>query len=354
MSGGVDSSVAAAILKSQGYQVFGITMCFDIPLEQGGRPSCCGADAIQDARHVAQMLNIPHHVLSFCQELNDKVIKYFIDEYHKGRTPNPCVRCNQYLKFGTLLKKIRMMGGDYFATGHYAKITRDPLRRRFELKKSVQGAKDQSYFLYQIKKEDLPYILFPIGGLVKSQVRALAKKYNLRNAQKKESQDICFVTTGDYKDFLQKRAPEALGVPGPIKDDQGLVLGQHQGLGFYTIGQRDGLRVAVGHPIYIYKMEKETNTIYVGPKERLLSRGFLAKEVNFVSRDFPKKPIEVKVKIRYNQPEVRARLIPLKEGKVDICFYKPQASVTAGQSVVFYRFDVVLGGGIIEKPFENL
>ncbi|MFA6379340.1 MAG: tRNA 2-thiouridine(34) synthase MnmA [Candidatus Omnitrophota bacterium] len=353
MSGGVDSSVVAAILKSKGYQVFGITMCFDIPLESGSRPSCCGADAVQDAKNVAQTLNIPHHVLSFGQDLNDKVIKYFIDEYRKGRTPNPCVRCNQYIKFGTLLKKVRLLGGDYLATGHYAKIVHRSLRRRFELKKSVQGSKDQSYFLYQIKKEDLPFILFPLGGLVKNQVRALAKKFGLRNAQKKESQDICFVTGGDYKDFLKKKAPEALGSPGLIKDEQGNVLGEHQGLGFYTIGQRDGLGIALGHPVYIYKMEKETNTIYVGPKERLLSRGLLAKEVHFVSRDFPKKPIEVKVKIRYNQPEVRARLIPLKEGKVDVCFHKSQASVTPGQSVVFYRSEVVLGGGIIEKSFEN-
>lgn len=353
MSGGVDSSVAAAILKSQGYQVFGITMCFDIPLEAGNRPSCCGVDAIQDAKNVAQTLNIPHHVLSFGQDLNDKVIKYFIDEYRKGRTPNPCVRCNQYVKFGTLLKKVRLLGGDYLATGHYAKIQYSPLRRRFELKKSIQGSKDQSYFLYRIKKEDLPFILFPLGGLVKSEVRGLAKKFGLRNAQKKESQDICFVTSGDYKEFLKKRAPEALGPPGVIKDTLGNILGEHQGLGFYTIGQRDGLRIALGHPMYIYKMEKETNTIYVGSKEHLLSWGLSAKEVNFVSKDFPKKPIEVKVKIRYNQPEVRARLIPLKDGNVDVCFDKPQASVTPGQSVVFYRSDVVLGGGTIEKSFEN-
>ncbi len=353
MSGGVDSSVAAAILKSQGYQVFGMTMCFDIPLGPGQRPSCCGADAIQDARHVAQALNIPHHVLSFGQDLNDYVIEHFIDEYRKGRTPNPCVRCNQYIKFGTLLKKIRLLGGDYLATGHYAKIARRPLDRRWVLKKSVQGSKDQSYFLYQMKKEHLPYILFPLGGLVKNQVRDLAKKFGFRNAQKKESQDICFVTGGDYKDFLQERAPEALGSSGPIKDDQGHLLGEHQGLGFYTIGQREGLGIAVGHPLYIYHIDHATNTIYVGPKDRLLSPGLLAREINFISQEFPKKATEVKVKIRYNQPEVKACLVPKPGKKIEVRFHKPQLSVTPGQSVVFYRSDIVLGGGIIEQSLSE-
>jgi tRNA-specific 2-thiouridylase len=348
----VDSSVAAAILKNQGYQVIGITMCFDIPLGSGQRPSCCGADAIQDAKNVARVLGIPHHVLSFGQDLNEQVIAPFIEEYARGRTPNPCVRCNQYLKFGTLLKKVRLLGADYLATGHYAKINYNPLKRRYQLKKSIQGSKDQSYFLYQIKKENLPFILFPLGGLVKKQVRDLARKYELGNAQKRESQDICFVPDGDYKQFLRQRAPQALGSPGLIKDADGNILGEHQGVGSYTIGQRDGLGIALGHPVYIYKIEHKTNTIYVGPKESLLSQGLRAKHVNFVSADFPKKPIEVKVKIRYNQPDVKARLFPHGEGKVDLFFYNPQASVTPGQSVVFYRSDLVLGGGIIEKPLN--
>ena len=353
MSGGVDSSVAAAVLKRQGYQVFGITMCFDIPRGPGHRPSCCGADAINDARQVAQKLNIPHHVLSFGQELDEHVIKDFIEEYRQGRTPNPCVRCNQHLKFGSLVKKIRMLGGDYLATGHYAKITYQPLPRRFQLRKSVQGSKDQSYFLYRIPKEHLPFILFPVGGLNKDQVRNLANTFGFHNAQKKESQDICFVPDGDYARFLKDRAPEALGSPGPIKDAQGRVLGAHQGMGFYTIGQRDGLGLALGHPVYIYRMDQGTNTIYVGPREQVFSPGLSAGEVHFVSVDFPKKPIEVKVKIRYNQPEVKARLCLRDDGKADVHFHRPQASVTPGQSVVFYRGDIVLGGGIIEKPLGN-
>jgi len=352
MSGGVDSSVAAALLKSQGYDVVGITMCFNTSFADGKRPSCCGVDAIQDAKNVAQILHIPHYVLNFSQDLQKKVIDDFFQEYLKGRTPNPCVRCNQYLKFGTLLKKVRALGGDYLATGHYAKIERKKFSKTLMLKKSIQGSKDQSYFLYQIREKDLPFVLFPLGGLTKEKVRALARKYGLKNAQKKESQDICFIPDSGYQKFLKDHLGAETFTPGPIKDEQGKTLGQHQGIAFYTIGQRDGLGVALGVPAYIYKIDSATNTIYIGPKERLYSKGLIARGLNFVSRESPKKTIEVEVKIRYNHSQVRAHLKCVHD-TAEVIFDKPQMSVTPGQSVVFYQKDVLLGGGIIEQAVEK-
>ncbi len=349
MSGGVDSSVAAAILKEKGYNVVGVTMCFNISLSESKRPSCCGADAIEDAKCAAQTLNIPHYVLNFGQDLEKEVISYFVDEYLQGRTPNPCVRCNQYIKFGSLLKKVKLLGADYLATGHYAKRTCNLFSKNYELKKSIQGSKDQTYFLYQIKKEDLPFILFPLGGLVKDKVRKMAKQYVLKNAQKKESQDICFIPDSGYQKFLEVRLGKKVARPGPIKDIDGKILGQHQGIAFYTIGQREGLGIAAGKPVYIYKIDKESNTIYVGEARHLFSKGLIAQDLNFVSMKFPKKEIEVSVKIRYNHSEVKAFLIPRGLKEVEVRFKKPQKSVTPGQSVVFYRKNVLLGGGIIQE-----
>ncbi len=351
MSGGVDSSVAAALLKKQGYRVVGITMCFNISLAPGKKPSCCGVDAIEDAKRVAQTLDIPHYVLNFGKELNEKVIDPFVNEYLSGRTPNPCVRCNQYVKFGTLLKKAKALGADYLATGHYVKISRGLLNKRFKLKKGAQESKDQSYFLYQIRKEDLPFLLFPLGGLVKSKVRKIAKQYNLKNAQKKESQDICFVPDSGYQKFIEDRVGKESVSIGSIKDKDGNVLGEHKGVAFYTIGQREGLGIAVGKPVYVYKINKKENTIYVGDKDSLLSKEFSLKDVNFVSCDIPKKEIEVKVKIRYNHPEVKARLVYQEPGKAKISLRRVQRSVTPGQSAVFYRNNIVLGGGVINKVF---
>lgn len=348
MSGGVDSSVAAALLQAQGYEVVGVTMCFNTSFADGKRPSCCGVDAIQDAKAVAQTLHIPHYVLNFSQDLQKKVIDDFFQEYIQGRTPNPCVRCNQYLKFGTLLNKVKALGADYLATGHYARIERRRFHQGFALKKSIQGTKDQSYFLYQIQQKDLPSILFPLGSLTKERVRALARKYGLRNAQKKESQDICFIPDSGYQKFLKDHLGPQAFAPGPIKDAQGKVLGQHQGIAFYTIGQRDGLGVALGKPAYVYNMEAATNTLYLGPKESLYSQGLVARHLNFVSQEYPKKTIEVEVKIRYNHPQVRAHLT-CGQGVAEVYFDKPQMSVTPGQSAVFYKKDILLGGGIIEK-----
>lgn len=349
MSGGVDSSVAAALLKKEGYKVIGVTMCFNIDSAQSQKPSCCGADAIEEARRVSQILDIPHYVLSFGAQLEKDVIENFVGQYMEGLTPNPCVECNQHIKFGSLLKKIREMGGDYLATGHYARISYNRFNKSFNLKKAKDAKKDQAYFLYKIKKENLPFILFPIGGFTKTKVRKLAQQFRLPSAARKESQDICFIPKGNYQDFIKERLGLKAFTPGPICNEDGKVLGEHKGIAFYTIGQRDGLGIAVGKPVYIYRIEKKENAIYVGSKEKLFDGGLFAKDVNLIGMNFPKKKIEVKIKIRYNQPEVKAWLLAAGKDKIKIEFQKPQWAVTPGQAVVFFRRDVVLGGGTIEQ-----
>ncbi|MDP8266509.1 MAG: tRNA 2-thiouridine(34) synthase MnmA [Candidatus Aceula meridiana] len=351
MSGGVDSSVAAALLKKKGYKVVGVTMCFNISSSQGKRPSCCGAEAIEEAKRAAQVLDIPHYVLSFGDDLQKYVIDDFVKEYLDARTPNPCVQCNRMVKFGSLLKKVKLMGADFLATGHYARADYSKTRRRFELKKGKDKKKDQGYFLYKIQKENLSSILFPLGGLKKKKVRLLAKKLHLPSAERRESQDICFIPKGSYQEFIQDRLGKKAFKPGEICDFKGNVLGQHKGIAFYTIGQRDKLGIAVGKPVYVYRIDKTTNTIFVGDKKCLLAHGLIAEDVNFVSMNIPKKKIEVQIKIRYNQPEVKAWLSQDKGGRVRVDFYTPQMAVTPGQSVVFYRKDIILGGGIIKDVF---
>lgn len=350
MSGGVDSSVVAGMLKEQGYDVVGVTMCFSISHPDSKKPSCCGVDGIQDAKRAAQLLGIPHYVLDFAKDINDYIIENFTDEYLNGRTPNPCVRCNQHLKFGTLYDKVRALGAGYLATGHYAKIDQNLDNGRFEMKKAVDGRKDQSYFLYSMKQDVLPTVLFPLGHLTKTEVRELARRYGLNTADKPESQDICFVPSGGYKEFIRRRLGDAVFQPGEFKDQDGRVVGQHQGIVNYTIGQRDKLGIALGRPVYVYKIEKETNTVYVGPLNYLYAKGLIASGFNPVSMDIPSGEIDVMARIRYNSPEVKARLTYLGEGKVRIEFAEPQKSVTPGQSVVFYNRDVVLGGAVIEEP----
>ena len=351
MSGGVDSSVAAALLKREGYKVVGVTMCFNIAALSGKKPSCCGEEAIEDARRVAQILDIPHYVLNFSDDLQKCVIDDFVKEYLNARTPNPCVQCNRLIKFGSLLKKVKLMGADFLATGHYARVGYSRSRRRFELKKGKDRAKDQAYFLYKIRKENLPFILFPLGGLEKKKVRLLAKKFKLPSAKRKESQDICFIPDGNYQQFMEDRLGSKAFKPGPICDSNGNILGQHKGIAFYTIGQRDKLGIAVGKPVYVYRIDKKTNTICVGDKSQLLAHGLIAKDVNFLSMNFSKKKIEVKIKIRYNQSEVKAWLSSAEAGGMRVTFHTPQLAVTPGQSVVFFQKDIILGGGIIKDIF---
>ncbi len=352
MSGGVDSSVVAGLMKEAGHDVVGVTMCFSITHPNSKKPSCCGVDGITDARRAAQILDIPHYVLDFAADINDFIIEDFTNEYLSGRTPNPCVRCNQHLKFGSLYKKVMAQGADFLATGHYGKIVFNSQKNGYELHRAVDQRKDQSYFLYSMAKETLPKVLFPLGDLNKAQVRELARKYQLNTAEKAESQDICFVPDGGYKEFIRQRVGNAVFVPGPFKNERGEIVGQHQGIANYTIGQRDKLGIALGVPVYVYKIEKETNTVYVGPLSMLYSAGLLANNFNPVSMDIPQTTIEVAARIRYNAELVKARLTYLGQDSVRLYFDEPQKSVTPGQSVVFYDGDVVLGGATIEEPIK--
>jgi len=370
MSGGVDSSVAAALLKSQGYEVIGITMCFsayggstfggNLPDSTTKRPTCCGIKAIEDAKRVAHKLEIKHYVLNFNKVLQEKVIKDFCREYLKGRTPNPCVRCNQYIKFDALLKKAFSLDAKYLATGHYARIeeNREPRteNREYLLKKAKDLHKDQSYFLYRLGQNQLKAILFPLGNYTKDQVRKIAREFALPVADKLASQEICFLPDADYRRFLKAQISATGGSafggktdikPGPIIDKENNILGQHKGIAFYTIGQREGLGIARGYPLYVIKINPKNNCITVGKKEDVYADEFLLRDIHFILTPIKKKVV-LKVRIRYNHREAPARVIFLKH-KIKVKFKKPQFAVTPGQSAVFYDKDVVLGGGIIDK-----
>jgi len=348
MSGGVDSSVAAALIKEAGYNTVGVTMNFNI-MRNDCKASCCGIDGIADAMSAADILQIPHQVLNFSRDIDEHIIANFTEEYLKGRTPNPCVRCNQYLKFGLLYEKVKALGADYLATGHYGKVVFNTVRGCHELKKASDPKKDQSYFLYSIKKEILSSVLFPLGDLTKVQVRKIAGQFALNTAQKPESQDICFVPASGYKKFIEDRLGCEVMIPGDFVDETGKVIGRHKGLANYTIGQRDKLGIALGFPVYVYKIDPATNTVHVSGLERLYARGLTGRRANWVSIEIPQETIEVSVKIRYNSPEVKAFLTPVDQDTVRAEFALPQKSVTPGQSVVFYDGDVVLGGAVIES-----
>jgi tRNA-specific 2-thiouridylase len=350
MSGGVDSSVVAALLKSQGYDVVGVTMCFSIFHPNSKKPSCCGVEGIDDARRAAQILVIPHYVLDFAADINDYIIENFTSEYLSGRTPNPCVRCNQHLKFGSLYAKVMSLGAGYLATGHYAKIHYNDGRGIYEMKKADDQKKDQSYFLYSMNRETLPKVLFPLGDLNKKEVRALAEQFQLNTANKAESQDICFVPDSGYKQFIKDRVGESAFVPGPFINHEGKVVGEHSGIANYTIGQREKLGIALGYPAHVYKIEKSTNTVHVGPISCLFASGLRATQFNPLSMDIPKEPVRVMARIRYNAPEIPGILSYEDNGQIRFDFDEPQKSVTPGQSVVFYGGDVVLAGAVIEEP----
>jgi len=357
MSGGVDSSVVAGLIKEAGYNTIGVTMCFNIT-HSDGKASCCGIDGIADAKRAADILDIPHYVLNFAHDINAYIIDNFTDEYLNGRTPNPCVRCNQHLKFGTLYQKVKDLGGEYLATGHYGKIEFNPEHNRHELKKAIDPKKDQSYFLYSMRKETLASVMFPLGGMTKPHVRELARKFSLNTAEKPESQDICFVPSSGYKKFIEDRVGTEAMTPGPFVDQNGKVIGQHKGLANYTIGQRDKLGIALGYPVYVYKMDRQTNSVHIGDLRKLYSGGLVAGGMNWLSIEIPQETIEVSARIRYNSPEVKAYLTPVGQDAVRVHFAEPQKSVTPGQSVVFYDGDVVLGGAVIDSslacPDEDL
>lgn len=348
MSGGVDSSVAAYLLKNDGYDVIGITMKIweneGIEKENG----CCSYSAVYDARRVADHIGIPHYVLNFKRDFKEKVIDYFVDEYLKGKTPNPCIACNRYIKFDVLLNKAEQLGADFVATGHYAKIMFDESRNRYIIKKGNDPGKDQSYTLYNLTQEQLSKILMPLGYYYKSEIREIAKKIGLKVHNKPDSQEICFIPNDDYKEFL-KQYTNAEIKPGPILDTRGNVVGKHKGIPYYTIGQRRGLGVALGRPVYVKEILPEKNTIIVGYEEEVKERGLIANRVNLVAVESIKGKMRVNSRIRYNAKETPSTIEQASPNKVKVMFQEPQKGVAPGQSVVFYKDDIVIGGGIIES-----
>jgi tRNA-specific 2-thiouridylase len=352
MSGGVDSSVAAALLKEQGYVVSGVTMkIWDGEAFSGEvrRSGCYGPgeeEDIKDAQRVAEILAIPFHVLDLKTEYKSHVLDYFCREYLSGRTPNPCIRCNRWIKFDALWKRARESGieFDYFATGHYARVEYDENRRRHSLKKARDLRKDQSYFLFSLPQEQLGHSLFPVGNYTKEEVRKMASDFGLDVNDKPESQDFI---AGGYSSLMKGPVHS-----GPILDRQGNVLGQHKGIPFYTVGQRRGLGISAKEPLYVSDIVPEKNAIVVGSKEELYSDELIAAGLNWIA-ERPTQPIKAKAKIRYLHREAEAMIVPLDENKAYVKFQEPQMAITPGQAVVFYDGEVVLGGGTIESTEER-
>lgn len=350
MSGGVDSSVAACILKEQGYDVIGVTMQIwqdeeQTLLEENG--GCCGLSAVEDARRVASKLDIPHYVMNFKREFQDKVVNYFVEEYLAGRTPNPCNACNRYIKWEALLSRSMEIGADYIATGHYARISRLS-NGRYAIRNSVTAKKDQTYALYNLTQEQLSRTLMPIGEYTKEEIRALAEKYELPVASKPDSQDICFIPDGDYGAFLQKEVPERLPGAGNFVTKDGKVLGIHKGITHYTIGQRKGLGLSMGHPVFVSEIRPESNEVVIAEDESAIFKDILeCHKLNFMGLEDVKEPVKVWAKVRYAHPGEWCRLERIEEDKIRCHFEKPVRAVTPGQAVVFYDGEYVMGGGTI-------
>lgn len=355
MSGGVDSSVAAALLKKEGYEVIGVTLQIwpdDLP---GPHPEggCCSLSAVEDARMVAFQLDIPYYVLNFQDIFEKNVIDYFVEEYTKGRTPNPCIACNRYVKFDAMLKKAVSMGIDYIATGHYAKVEYDSSAGRYLLKKSVTDKKDQTYVLYNMKQYQLERTLFPIGNYNKETVRKIAEELGFVVADKPDSQEICFVTDNDYAGFISSKLNKP-AEPGYFVDTEGNILGKHKGIYNYTVGQRKGLGLSFGKPMYVVKIDAKNNTVVLGESGKEYSEGLIASDLNWIAFEKLESPRKAMAKIRYSAKECEALLVPMGDDKVKVEFSYPQRAVTPGQSVVFYDGDVVLGGGTIEEQLEKV
>ncbi len=352
MSGGVDSSVAAALLVEQGYDVVGVTLrvwpwrATEEATERFG--ACCGTTAVDDARAVARALGIPHYVLDSGREFDRAVVDGFVAGYRAGRTPVPCLACNTELKFGSLLRRAAAWDAVAVATGHYARVERDSGSGRWLLRRARDARKDQTDFLWPLTQAQLAGARFPVGGLTKDAVRAHARRLGLATADKPESQEICFVPDDDYRAFLRARDPDAF-VPGPIVDRAGRRLGTHAGLPAYTVGQKKGLGLATGRRVYVLDLDPYENTVTVGEGADLVRRSLTAIGSNFIACDPPTEPLTVEVKIRHNHTPAAATVRALGEGRAEVCFAVPQRAVTPGQSAVFYQGDLVIGGGVIAR-----
>lgn len=347
MSGGVDSSVAAYLLKEQGYDVIGVTMQVwqedkEYEEREGG---CCSLSSVEDARRVAYSLDIPFYVMNFKDVFKTNVIDYFIDEYMEGRTPNPCIACNKYIKFDAFLKKAQSLGADYVATGHYATV--EKIEDRFVLKKSEDDKKDQTYALYSLTQYQLAHTLMPCGNYHKDKIREIAKEIGLRVHNKKDSMEICFIPDNDHGAFIEKMVPNIR--EGNFVDKNHNILGRHKGIVYYTIGQRKGLGIAFGIPMFVTDINPLLNEVVLGSEEDIFKTELVAKDMNFMPFDKLQGEMEVEAKIRYSAKPSKASILPMDGGRVKVVFKEKQRAITKGQSVVFYQGKILVGGGIIEE-----
>ncbi|PCJ24947.1 MAG: tRNA 2-thiouridine(34) synthase MnmA [Rickettsiales bacterium] len=349
MSGGVDSSVVAAMLHKAGHKVIGITLqLYDYGEALQKKGACCAGQDIYDAKMVADKLGFPHYIFDYESKFKEEVIDDFVDSYLRGETPLPCVRCNQSVKFKDLLRAAKELNADALATGHYVqKIVNNGMS---ELHKGVLEEKDQSYFLFSTTQEQLDYLMFPLGGYSKDKTRELAREFGLEIADKPDSQDICFVPNGNYRDIIDKARPDAMK-PGRFMHIDGFDLGGHKGIAGYTVGQRKGLGIAFGKPIYVIKIDPQTNTVYVGAESALFKTKFLLKDINWIARDKNPEGLEIIAKIRSTTPGVLARL-NYKDGQLQVTLLEREKAVTPGQACVFYDGSRVLGGGWITREIE--
>ena len=348
MSGGVDSSVTAALLVEQGYEVIGMMMrLWSEPGMGANAPvnRCCTPDQMADARRVADQLQIPFYVVDVQDHFRNTIVQFFIDEHEQGRTPNPCIECNRQIRFTYLFNQAMALDANYLATGHYARVVQTA-DSTYQLRQGIDQYKDQSYVLHVLSQAHLAHVKFPVGDYTKTEVRHLARKFNLPVASKSESQDLCFLGDGDYRRFLTEHSVQ-IAVPGPIVDGNGRQLGQHRGLSFYTIGQRKGLGISTPEPVFVLQKDMLHNALVVGSREELGQRKLEARDVNWLSGQSPTEPVAAQVKIRYKAKGVEAVVDGVENGRVHIQFQEPVYGITPGQGAVFYDGDICLGGGII-------
>lgn len=351
MSGGVDSSVAAYLLKEEGYHVIGVTMQIwqdedeEVKADNGG---CCGLSAVDDARRVAQHLDIPYYVMNFKSEFKSRVMDYFVEEYLHGRTPNPCIACNRYVKWESLLKRSLDIGADYIATGHYARI--EQLENgRYAIRNSVTAAKDQTYALYNLTQFQLQHTLMPVGAYPKDEIRKIALEQQIPVANKPDSQEICFIPDHDYASFIEKEAGSRVPGVGNFVTKDGTILGTHRGITHYTIGQRKGLNLAMGHPVFVTEIKPDSHEVVIGEHEDVFTKELIFSEVNYMALETLNQPARFLGKIRYSHQGSFCKAIPLENGRIRCEFEEPVRAVTPGQAVVLYQGEhVALGGTIIE------